>query len=135
MEPLTIKRPSKYTHATLGFELLQASTKVHLNHLLIEGSGSFAAHKAMNEFYDSIASLADDFIEQYQGASEELMIFPTTATFPIMETGKDCLVYIKGLYDMVNIIQVDCPYSEIKNTLDEIKSLINSTKYKLLFLK
>jgi len=131
----TIKRPAKYTPAILGFELLQGSTKVHLNHLLVEGVGSYAAHKAMNIFYDSVADLADNFFEQYQGATEKLMVFPTTATFPLLKSGKDCLVYIKTLYEMVDLVQVECPYSEIKNTLDEVKSLINSTKYKLIFLK
>lgn len=133
MEPL--KRLAKYTHATLGFELLQGSTKVHLNHLLIEGPGSYAAHKAMNTFYDDVADLADIFIEQYQGASEKLFVFPTSFSFPVMKIGKDCLDYLRSLYEMVDIVQTDCPYSEIKNTLDEVKSLINSTKYKLLFLR
>jgi hypothetical protein len=131
----TLKRPSKVTHATLGFELLQGSTKVHLNHLLVSGPGSYAAHKAMNDFYDGVADLADDFIEQYQGASEKLMEFPTSCNFPVMKTAADCINYLRDLYDQVNIVQRDCPYSEIVNTLDEVKSLINSTKYKLIFLK
>lgn len=131
----TLKRPSKYTADALGFELLQGSTKVHLNHLLIEGPGSYAAHKAMNTFYDEVADLADDFIEQYQGATEKLMVFPTSCVFPTMKTGADCIVYLRSLYEMTNIVQDNCPYSEIKNTLDEVKSLINSTKYKLLFLR
>lgn len=130
-----LKRPAKYTPSTLGFELLQGSTKVHLNHLLVSGSGSYAAHKAMNSFYDDVAELADSFIEQYQGASEKLMSFPTSCQFPVMTTAQDCVVYLRGLYEMVNTVQQDCPYSEIVNTLDEIKSLINSTKYKLIFLK
>lgn len=131
----TLKRPAKYTPATLGFELLQGSTKVHLNHLLITGSGSFAAHKAMNDFYDDVAELADSFIEQYQGASEKLLDFPTSCMFPKMTTAVECVSYLRTLYEGVNIVQKDCPYSEIINTLDEVKTLINSTKYKLIFLK
>jgi hypothetical protein len=131
----TLKRPSKVTHATLGFELLQGSTKVHLNHLLVSGPGSYAAHKAMADFYDGVADLADDFIEQYQGASEKLMEFPTACNFPVMKTAADCIGYLRSLYESVNIVQNECPYSEIVNVLDEIKSLINSTKYKLIFLK
>lgn len=131
----TIKRPAKYTPAILGFELLQSSTKIHLNHLLVEGIGSYAAHKAMNSFYKEIAKLADDFIEQYQGVTEKLLIFPTTSTFPLMKDSKDSIKYLKELYEIVNIVQETCEYSEIKNLLDEVKSLINSTKYKLIFLK
>jgi hypothetical protein len=123
------------SHADLGFELLQGSTKVHLNHLLVTGLGSYAAHKAMDTFYNEVKDLADDFIEQYQGATEELMTFPIAFDFPVMKTPEDCLSYLRTLYKKVNLVQVECPYSEIVNTLDEVKSLINSTKYKLLFLK
>jgi hypothetical protein len=118
----------------LGFDLLQGSTKVHLNHLLVTGDKSFAAHKAMNEFYDGVADLADDYIEQYQGATETLMEFPKSYEFPVMKTANDCLVYLRQLYTKVNLVQSKCTYSEINNTLDEVKSLINSTKYKLIFL-
>jgi len=130
LKPITI-----VSHDVLGFELLQGSTKVHLNHLLITGQGSYAAHKAMNSFYDDVADLADNFIEQYQGCTEKLMIFPTSFEFPVMKTADDCISYLRDLYKKVTAVQNECPYSEIKNTLDEVKSLINSTKYKLLFLK
>jgi hypothetical protein len=36
---------------------------------------------------------------------------------------------------MVNKLQGMMPYSEIVNNLDLVKDSINSTKYKLLFLK
>lgn len=120
--------------ADLFFELLNSSTKVHLNHLLVSGPGAYAAHKAMNEFYDEVKSLADGLIEGYQGATERLLTFPTSSAFPLMNTGKDCLNYIRGLYVRINQLQAVIPYSEINNTLDEVKSLINSTKYKLIFL-
>lgn len=131
----TIKRPSKNTAATLGFELLQGSTKIHLNHLLVTGLGSYAAHKAMNEFYDEVKDLADNYLEQYQGATEKLLTFPTKADFPEMRTAADCVAYLRTLYETVDIVRRECVHSEIQNTLDEIKSLINSTKYKLIFLK
>lgn len=131
-----LKKPSTSItpESELAFELLNAVTKVHINHLSVNGVGSYASHKAMNEFYDTIGGLADDFIEQYQGATEKLMLFPTSCEMPQMKTKEECISYLKGLYDKVNNIQSQCKYSEIKNTLDEIKSLINSTKYKLLFL-
>lgn len=120
--------------AILGFELLNGVTKVHLNHLLVTGTGSYAAHKAMNEFYDDIGDLADDVIEQYQGASEKLLVFPESFSFPPLKTAQDCVSYLRGLYAKVNQLQDIMPYSEIVNVLDEVKSLINSTKYKLIFL-
>ena len=119
----------------LVFELLNAVTKVHINHLRVNGPGAFAAHTAMGAFYDEVGDLADSIAEQYQGVTEKIISYPTTAEIPTMSTAEDCLSYMRSLYDMVNEAQDYCTYSEIDNTLDEVKSLINSTKYKLLFLK
>lgn len=121
--------------ATLGFELLNGVTKVHLNHLLVTGVGSYAAHNAMGGFYDEVGDLADDLVEQYQGLSEKLLTFPTSVNLPTMKTAEDCIKYLRGLYDLADMVHEACTYSEIQNTIDEIKTLINSTKYKLLFLK
>jgi DNA-binding ferritin-like protein len=121
--------------ATLVFELMVGATKVHINHLLVTGTGSYAAHKAMNEFYDAAPDLADDVAEQFQGVTEKLLTFPTSANLPTMKTAEDCIKYLRGLYDLADMVHEACGHSEIQNTIDEIKSLINSTKYKLLFLK
>lgn len=120
--------------AEVGFELLNSVTKVHLNHLLVSGPGSFAAHKAMNEFYDEIGDHGDKLIEEYQGAVEKLLEFPQNSSFPPMKNAENCLSYLRGLYARINQLQAVMPYSEMINRLDEVKSLINSTKYKLLFL-
>jgi len=119
----------------LVFELLNTVTKVHINHLRVNGPGAFAAHTAMGVFYDEIGDLADSIAEQYQGVTEKIISYPTTVEIPTMSTAEDCLSYMRTLYEMVNSAQTYCTYSEIDNTLDEVKSLINSTKYKLLFLK
>ena len=119
----------------LVFELLNGVTKVHINHLRVNGPGAYAAHTAMGGFYDAAGDLADSIAEQYQGITEKIISYPTTAELPTMSTAEDCLSYMRTLYDMVNDAQMYCSYSEINNTMDEIKSLINSTKYKLLFLK
>jgi|688.fasta_scaffold1396792_1 DNA-binding ferritin-like protein len=119
----------------LVFELLNGVTKVHINHLRVNGPGAYAAHTAMGGFYDSVGDLADSIAEQYQGATEKIITYPTSVELPTMSTAEDCLSYMGTLYNMVNDAQDYCSYSEINNTLDEVKSLINSTKYKLLFLK
>lgn len=132
METVRRLASTKSDIPSLAFELLNSVTKVHLNHLL---TTSFAAHKAMNEFYDSIGGLTDGLIEQYQGLTEKLLMFPTSMTFPTMRTPQDCIDYLRVLYVQVDACHKMCEYSEIQNNLDEIKTLINSTKYKLIFLK
>ena len=120
--------------ATLGFELLNGVTKVHLNHLLVTGVGSYAAHKALNELYDALPGHADDLAEGYQGAAEMLLTYSEVAPRKL-NTVEDALDYLREMTDMVNTLQSKMPYSEIVNDLDTIKSTINSGKYKLKFLK
>ena len=44
--------------ADLVEELMNASTSFHKLHLQVEGVGSFAAHKALNEIYEALPGLA-----------------------------------------------------------------------------
>jgi DNA-binding ferritin-like protein len=112
-------------------ELLHSSTKIHLAHLK---TTSYAAHKAMNEFYDEINDLTDSLAEQFQGRTEMLLDYPTMTVTPICSP-EEAIDYMRTLYNSVENAQRNCSYSEIVNELDNIKSLINKTKYKLIFLK
>jgi hypothetical protein len=116
----------------LTFELLNGVTKVHIAHLK---TTSYSAHVAMGDFYDGVGDFADSLAEQWQGVSEKLLEFPTSAELTKCSTPEECVNYLRSLYDMCNKVQDMCEHSEIINTIDEIKSLINSTKYKLIFLK
>jgi hypothetical protein len=115
-------------------ELMNARTSFHKLHLKVKGDGSYAAHKALNELYDSLPDHADTLVEGYQGASEKLLTY--TETNPrTLDTVADGVAYLRDIYAMVNKLQGMLPYSEIVNNLDLVKDVINSTKYKLLFLK
>lgn len=116
----------------LTFELLNGVTKIHIAHLK---TTSYSAHVAMGEFYDGVGDFADSIAEQWQGVSEKLLEYPTSAQLPTCNTPEECVKYLRTLYDMCNQVQDICDHSEIVNTIDEVKSLINSTKYKLIFLK
>jgi len=127
-------KPSKNDMGVLVSEFLESVTIVHKAHLKITGPGSFAAHTAMGAFYDEIGDLVDGIAEAYQGLTESLLDIP--ATQPVSFTSAaDCVTYLNGLYEKVNAVQASCSYSEINNELDNVKTLINSTKYKLIFLK
>jgi hypothetical protein len=115
-------------------ELMNARTSFHKLHLKVKGDGSYAAHKALNELYDSLPDHADTLVEGYQGAAEKLLTY--TETNPrTLDTVADGVAYLRDIYAMVNKLQGMLPYSEIVNNLDLVKDVINSTKYKLLFLK
>lgn len=119
----------------LCFDLLNAVTIVHIAHLGITGPGSYAAHKALGDFYESVGDFADSVIEHYQGITGKLMIFPETVSLPRLKTADECCSYLKELRSKIDKEQAVLPYSEIINTLDEVKSLIDLTCYKLTFLK
>jgi hypothetical protein len=125
---------SPKTVDSLMSDLLESVTVVHKAHLKITGEGSYAAHKAMGEFYDGIGDLADSLIEGYQGLTESLLDLGPGES-PSFKTAKDCVSYLNSIYKKVDAVQAVCTYSEINNDLDNVKSLINSTKYKLIFLK
>jgi DNA-binding ferritin-like protein len=145
MEPLQykLKRRTDYSAggssldsmtAACVSELMNAATSFHKLHLRVQGVGSFASHKALNELYDALPGHADDVAEQFQGASEKLLSYQETAP-RILNNVEDALSYLRDMTAMINGLQAIMPYSEITNQLDEVKSTINSIKYKLLFLQ
>lgn len=115
-------------------ELMNAATSMHKLHLKVTGTGSYAAHKALNELYDALPGHADDLAEGYQGASEKLLTYSEVAPRKL-DSVEDGLNYIREMTSMVTALQAKMPYSEIVNDLDTIKSTLNSAKYKLIFLK
>lgn len=120
--------------AACATELMNARTSIHKLHLRVKGDGSYAAHKALNEFYDALPDFADTLIEGYQGAAEKILTYKEQ-TPRTLDTVADAVSYLRDIYGMVNKLQGMLPYSEIVNNLDLVKDSINSTKYKLLFLK
>ena len=120
--------------AACATEMMNAAISFHRLHLKVKGDGSFAAHKALGEFYDGLHGHADTLVEGYQGVAEKLLSYKD---MPIrtLDTVADAVGYLRDLYNTINKLQGMLPYSEIVNNLDLVKDSINSTKYKLLFLK
>lgn len=109
-------------------KLFQSRDITHLEHLK---TNSFAAHKALNEFYDGVLELTDDLIESYQGIKGI-----TEITIPASKVPTNIVDYLNGLYVSIKTDRVKFfNESQLLNITDEILSLINSTVYKLKFLK
>jgi hypothetical protein len=120
--------------AACATEMMNAAISFHRLHLKVKGDGSYAAHKALGDFYEGLHDQADTLVEGYQGVCEKLLSYKDS---PIrtLDTVSDAIGYLRDMYNMVNKLQGMMPYSEIVNNLDLVKDSINSTKYKLLFLK
>jgi len=120
--------------AACATEMMNAAISFHKLHLKIKGDGSYAAHKALGEFYDGLHGHADTLVEGYQGVAEKIISY-TEMPIRTLDTVADGVAYLRDLYNSINKLQGMMPYSEIVNNLDLVKDSINSTKYKLLFLK
>lgn len=114
-------------------ELLDATTKVHVLHLIVRGDSSYAQHKALNELYDALPGLADGIAESFQGATGEIPKYKFVSA-PELQTVADCLKYIDSLRNKITEVQKGVKYSEIVNDLDLVKTQLNSAYYKLKFL-
>jgi hypothetical protein len=130
----TIKRPSSGCEG-LAFMLLNSITVIHMAHLAVTGPGSYAAHRALGEYYNTVGDFIDSVVEQYQGITGKIMEFPEQCLLPRLKTSEACCDYLRSLRVYIDQEQSSLSYSEINNILDEIKSLIDSTCYKLTFLK
>ena len=112
--------------------LFASRTQAHVFHLQ---TNSFAAHKALNEYYDGIIDLADGIAESIQG---KYGIITGYSNIDLLE-GNDCnevIKYFTALEMYVDRARQTMPQdSYIQNQIDEVTALIVSTIYKLKFLK
>lgn len=112
--------------------LFASRTQAHIYHLQ---TPSFAAHKALNEYYDEIVGITDGLVESYQGKYGIITGY-TNIALQEYESCEAIIMFFETLCMYVEKIrQVICQDSYIQNQIDEIVALIKSTIYKLRFLK
>ena len=110
--------------------LLHSVTGAHILHLV---SLSYSQHKALETYYTEVGDLVDGFVEAFQGKYGLLTKF--TSGF---EPPSDALIYLTYLKDEVFALRNAEKFpkdTELQNVVDEIAQLIDSTLYKLRFLK
>lgn len=108
--------------------LLHSGTVAHFMHL---STNSYSQHKALRHYYNDIIDLVDDYAECFMGRYEQLKSWPQE-----FHNAKDPVEYFTSLKDFVENARQDLPQdTELQNLVDEIADLINSTLYKLRFLK
>lgn len=104
--------------------LFMSRTYAHMAHLK---TPSFAAHKALNEFYDDIVDLADDLAEGSQGLYGKLDI----PFINISGNIKDPVGALSGHLKQLESAMSACDEDWIMNIFQEIQKLYRSTLYKL----
>jgi len=110
--------------------LLHSVTNAHILHL---STTSYSTHQALGNFYAEIGDLVDGFVEAFQGKYGLLTNYTTNYEQP-----SDPIAYMNYLKAEVEKLRRDPKFpqdSELQNEVDNIANLINSTLYKLRFLK
>lgn len=109
------------------FEARQVSHTAHLQ------TKSYAEHKALDSFYNSILDLADTFIETYQGQYGIVSGYESIS----IEKESDIVKYLEDFADTIksNRKNLNEDDTHLHNILDEIMALTFQTIYKLKFLK
>jgi len=111
--------------------ILHSRNQAHVFHLQTQ---SFAEHKALNDYYDGVVVLFDGIVESYQG---KYGIIKNFKTFKIEQyrNGKKTISYFERLLDIIEENRDSVDDSYLQNQIDTVQELINSTIYKLRFLK
>lgn len=114
--------------ALFAATLLHSATNTHFFHW---STDSFSQHSALGEYYDEIVELVDAYVEAYMGAYDKITTFPSVYHQP-----KDAVKYLQSLQKFVKEARQDLPEDEqLCNLVDAIADLIDTTTYKLRFLK
>jgi DNA-binding ferritin-like protein len=112
--------------------LMASRDQAHVFHWQTTGEGSFAAHLALNGYYDAIPDMVDALVESYQGKYGILKGYTPAERFD--EYSKDgAIKYFKALATYIDRAYNKIPKEDtnIINQLDTFKDLIYTTIYKL----
>jgi len=107
-------------------------TQAHVYHLGVKGPGSYAAHKALNEYYDEIVDIIDGLVESYQGKNGLIQFQDVEGIDTNCEINNIIKYYIKLIAALDKLRKGEnLQDSWIQNQLDNVEELLYSTKYKL----
>jgi DNA-binding ferritin-like protein len=94
------------------------------------GSGSYAAHKALQKYYEGVANLIDTLVESYQGKNGIMKNYKNE-TYINFESVDQLIGYFTKLDNTIESNRTQLKESYIQSQLDLFNELINGTLYKL----
>lgn len=122
-------------HAAMGEfagHMLCTAVAAHFMHW---STTSYAAHKALGEYYEAIPGLVDGVVEAYQGCYGLVGKFQARMDAPRGKGQEAMVSYFEDQKAYVEKQREKLPdRSELQNEIDTIAALIDSTLYKLRFL-
>jgi hypothetical protein len=112
--------------------LMASRTQAHIFHLQ---TPSFAAHKALNEYYENIVDIIDGLVESYQGKYGIITGY-VNVTIQEYQSCDGIKMYFTTLCALIEKSRsMICQDSYVQNQIDEVVAEINSLLYKLKYLK
>ena len=111
--------------------MIHSRTQSHTLHLQ---TNSYPEHMALNGYYNEIGELVDGLVESFQG---KYGIIKGYKTYDIQgySSTESTIKYFQELCSKIEELRDCCKDSYIQNQIDTVCELINSTLYKLRFLK
>lgn len=119
------KIASKPTPQEFIQKLFQSRDIAHLAHLKTK---NYAAHRALNKYYDTLLDRLDSFVESYQGLYGIINL-----TIPA-STAEEPVKHLETLHSYIETNKKIFTDSALLNQIDEFKTLIQTTLYKLKYL-
>lgn len=112
--------------------LMASRDQAHIFHWQTTGVGSYAAHKALQKYYDAIPDMIDALVEAYQGKYGIVKGYEPAERFDEYTTDA-AIKYFKAISTFVERAYAKIPKEDtnIINQLDAFKDLIYTTIYKL----
>ena len=128
---MDIKIKIKGSFVDLMSKLIHSRDQIHILHLQ---SKSYSQHIALDGYYSGIVSLIDSLVETYQGKTKTLVTGYKSYSF---NENSDPVTYLNLLKEDVENYRktLDFTMDNINNQLQLVIDLIESTVYKLIFLK
>ena len=111
-------------------------TQAHIFHTRVNGEGSFAAHNALQAYYEAIVPLIDGLVETYQG-QYGLIEYKEVSGVDNDASKENMVKYFDNLCKFLDKERKEpkLQMSWLQNDLDNVASLLYSTKYKLINLQ
>ncbi len=110
--------------ALLVGTMFHSATITHLQHLATK---SYAEHKALQKYYETIPDLVDTYAEAYQGRHGIISGYDVE-----FHKHRDPKAYVRGLLNFLDEIKPTLPKdSDLVNLFDAVVDAVTSLKYRL----
>ena len=112
--------------------LFHSRTQAHVFHLRVKGKGSFAAHLALQTYYEGIIPLIDGLVESYQGYHGRIDFGNSCELISFSDVEPNS--WLKTMMECLTTLRENVKESDLQNLIDELIADVSKLMY-LLTLK